>query len=363
MDDLGKSLPAAEAMVDAEQSSEKKTHINEECLNCGTVLIDSYCHHCGQKDIPRRQTLGDMLSNFVSSFWSYEGKFFRTTRYLITSPGFLATEYNAGRRESYYHPARMYVFISFIFFLVYFSLPDGGGDIINMKMDKGDIKEMRKDMSKYGLDTIPKWRNLTDSLLVANAKVINDSLSAHGEGDFSLGSNEYKTIAEYDSIEMTKPLEERDGWLERRLEIRTLEVNQKYKGKQNEFISNFGQMMKDNFSKVAFWLLPFFALLLKLLYVRRDFYYSEHLVLTIYYYNFFFLAGSVILLVNLVPGIGFVGPVLSFWVYLYFLFAMKHMYKQSWRKTIAKFLIFTVLFGTLMGIGFLVMIVSVFFVI
>lgn len=362
MEDLGKTIPAAEAMVDAEESSRPGGPANKKCLNCNTPLIDVYCHHCGQKDIPRRQTLADMLSNFISSFWSYEGKFFRTTRYLITSPGYLATEYNAGRRESYYHPARMYVFISFVFFLTYFSLPDEGGDIIRLKMDKEDIKEMREDMSKYGLDTIPEWKDISDSLLVANANIINDLLSQHGEGDFSLGDNEYKTIAEYDSIEMTKPPEERDGWLERRMEIRALELNQKYKGKQSEFMSNFGQLMKDNFSKVAFWLLPFFALLLKLLYIRRDFYYSEHLVLTIYYYNFFFLAGIVIMLINLVPGIGFVGPVLGFWVYLYFLFAMKHMYKQGWWKTISKFLLFTVLFGTLMGIGFLVMIVSVFFV-
>ncbi|MFM7485782.1 MAG: DUF3667 domain-containing protein, partial [Cytophagales bacterium] len=60
----------------------------------------------------------------MSSFWSYEGKFFRTTKYLITKPGFLAQEYCAGKRESYYHPARMYVFISFVFFLAFFSIPE-----------------------------------------------------------------------------------------------------------------------------------------------------------------------------------------------------------------------------------------------
>ena len=122
MDELGKSFPVAEGMVDAEEGSKPKPH-NELCLNCGAKLIDSFCHHCGQKDIPRRQTLGELFSNFISSFWSYEGKFFLTTKYLITKPGFLTVEYNAGRRESYYHPARMYVFISFVFFLFLFSLP------------------------------------------------------------------------------------------------------------------------------------------------------------------------------------------------------------------------------------------------
>ena len=116
MDELEKSIPGAEGLVEAEQSTVKKSH-NESCLNCGTRLEDIFCHHCGQKDIPRRQTLGELWGNFISSFWSYEGKFFRTTKFLVTRPGFLAIEYNAGRRESYYHPARMYAFISFVFFL------------------------------------------------------------------------------------------------------------------------------------------------------------------------------------------------------------------------------------------------------
>ena len=53
MDDLGKSIPAAEGMVDAEQSGSPKRH-NEYCLNCGTKLVDVFCQHCGQKDIRRR---------------------------------------------------------------------------------------------------------------------------------------------------------------------------------------------------------------------------------------------------------------------------------------------------------------------
>ena len=59
------------------------------------------------------------------------------------------------------------------------------------------------------------------------------------------------------------------------------------------------------FHKSLFFLLPFFALLLKLLYVRRNYYYSEHLVLSICYYNFFYLAASLVMLINLIPGLRF----------------------------------------------------------
>jgi hypothetical protein len=358
MDDFGKSIPAAEAMVDAEQAGKQK-RVNENCLNCGTPLIDIYCHHCGQKDIPRRQTLGDMLMNFVSSFWSYEGKFFRTTRYLITSPGFLAAEYNAGRRESYYHPARMYVFLSFVFFLVYVSVPDKEDGAVQMNFD--DIADLREEMKEEGVDTLAVFKGLSDSAILAVAPAIQDSVNKRdNNGGVRLSGSDYKSIEAYDSVQMTKTPEERDGWFTRKMQIRSIELNERYKGTKGKFVEDFTQMFKDNFSKVLFWLLPFFALVLKLLYVRRDFYYSEHLVLTIYYYNFFYLAGSVIMLVGLITGLDFVGTALGFWIYLYLLFAMKRLYKQGWGVTIAKFVLFSFIFSVFVLVGFTVSILWIF---
>ena len=91
MEDLGKSFPAAEGLVDAEEGQKPK-HVNEFCLNCGTKLEDLYCHHCGQKDIPRRRTLGELIENFIGSFYSFESKFFRTVKFLLLKPGFLPVE-------------------------------------------------------------------------------------------------------------------------------------------------------------------------------------------------------------------------------------------------------------------------------
>src|SRR3989337_1534236 len=124
MDGLDKSLPSAEGMVEADQAGAIATDPIRYCLNCNTQIYDAYCSHCGQKDIAQRQTLGELFVNFISSFWSYESKFFKTCQYLLFKPGFLAIEYNAGRRDRYFHPARMYVFMSFVFFLLFFSLPD-----------------------------------------------------------------------------------------------------------------------------------------------------------------------------------------------------------------------------------------------
>lgn len=339
MDELGKSFPAAEGMVDAEANTANKPHPNEFCLNCGTKLQDVFCHHCGQKDLPRRQTLTELLSNFVSSFWSYEGKFFLTTKYIFLKPGFLALEYNAGRRESYYHPARMYVFVSFLFFLLLVTLPEPDDEAANTGLKEAD----RKELAKLGLDSTLQFLDTLkyDTIDRKKKRQVN----------WSFQDNDYKTMKEYDSAQQALPEDKRDGWFTRLMQKRAIELKDKYGDDADAMGKDFLEIFTNNFSKVLFYLMPFFALVLKLLYIRRDYYYSEHLVQTIYYYNFFYLAGCLIMIFNLIPGLGFVSVLLGFWIYFYLLFAMKRTYQQGWGKTILKFCAFSFLFFFLVMIG------------
>jgi len=349
MEDLGKSFPLAESMVDAEQGTDKKLN-NEFCLNCGEKLLDTYCHHCGQKDLPRRQTMGELIENFIGSFYSFESKFFRTVKYLLFKPGFLPLEYIAGKRESYYHPARAYVFISFVFFLLLFSLPE----------NEEGMKQMKEELNKSGLassklDSIHNasmYSDTTDiTYTLGGEKKIN---SKKNNGGISLMDSEYKSVKEYDSAQQTLPASERHGWLMRKIYIRGIELNHQYQGDDagTRFTEDFKKAFLENFSKVLFYLLPIFALLLKLLYVRRDYYYSEHLVFSIYYYNFFYLAASFYLLVDYIP---FVGGLLTaamvIWALVYLPVGMKRMYQQSWRKTIFKYSIFLFAFFVCLMLG------------
>ncbi|MFM7852064.1 MAG: DUF3667 domain-containing protein, partial [Flammeovirgaceae bacterium] len=331
-------------------------------LNCGTKLEGVFCHHCGQKDIPQRQTLGELWTNFISSFWSYEGKFFRTTKYLITKPGFLAQEYTLGKRESYYHPARMYVFISFVFFLAFFSIPEK--DKTNEKdevqltdQDKKEISETTKNgfnqLAKVTGDTT--LASLGDSIqkqVIANADIVKSKKKKEGPTFNFDDVKDYKTVAAYDSAQLAKPESERDNWFVKLVSHRTIKLKEKHGEDPEKFGEEFVSAFKDNFSKVLFYLLPFFALLLKLLYIRRGYYYSEHLVFSIYYYNFFYLAGTLQILVGLLPWLSWASTFIGFWIVLYLLFAMKRMYKQRWGKTILKYLVFGFLFIILVAIAF-----------
>jgi hypothetical protein len=303
-------------------------------------LEDIYCHHCGQKDIPRRQTLGELFTNFISSFWSYEGKFFQTTKYIFLKPGFLALEYNEGRRESYFHPARMYVFVSFLFFLLLVTLPDSDNDAV----DGGLSDEDKKELAEMGL----KQDSVENKIFTYDTV---DRKKSKKKLQWNFRDPLYKTHKEYDSAQAAAPEDKKHSWFERKMQHRAIEIQEKYGDDADAVGKAFLATFSDNFSKVLFYLMPFFALVLKLLYVRRDYFYSEHLVLTIYFYNFFYLAGCLIMIFNLIPALGFVSVIIGFWIYFYLLFSMKRVYGQSWGKTILKFALFTGLFSILVLIG------------
>ncbi|MCC5856357.1 MAG: DUF3667 domain-containing protein [Idiomarina sp.] len=105
--------------------------------------------------------------------------------------------------------------------------------------------------------------------------------------------------------------------------------------------------------QLMFLMLPMFALVLKLLYIRRQRFYMEHLILTLHTHAFMLLAILLILLLGLLNtgletlfGEGFWLKPLSWlqsltvlWIPVYLLLTQRGYYKQSWGKTFAKFLI------------------------
>ena len=295
---------------------EHKTTIRR-CLNCTEILTGTYCANCGQKDIPRRQTLSELSYNFLSSFSGYESKFFRTCRFLLLKPGFLAVEYNAGRRERYFHPVRMYAFISFIYFFLFATLPNA-------------------EKSASGLKITKDGRNIDfDS---------GDSIN--------LGAG-FETRHHYDSVQTTLKADERDGWLKRKLKYKTFDLRERFAGNPGEFAGHVIQDFTSHFSVVFFFLLPVFAFILWLFYNKKDFFYSEHLVFSIYCYNFFFLVGSLAMLLENLAWLTWLAILLDLSILVYLLVALKRTYREGWGKTALKFVSFIVFFGICILIGLL----------
>lgn len=343
MEELGKSLPLAEGIVDVEQAG--KNGDNKKCLNCDTPLTGKYCGNCGQRDLPARQDLGDLLINFISSFYSFESKFFKTFQYLLFRPGKIVVEYNAGKRESFYHPARMYVFLSFVFFLlmsIFASTDDLGLD--------NDENFNPKDSVKAD-SIIAKVDSIVTAETGTSVKP-NDFKIRYNSGQEDDDVPDAKTVKEYDSIQNTLPEEKRHNFVERFFERKVIELEAKGKDKEKEMTKQLIDDAVSNIPRMLFFLMPIFALLLKVLYIRRDYFYSEHLVFTVLYYDFIYLAGSLIILVNQVEWLSWIQYFLYAWIFIYLYKSMRNVYKQRRAKTVTKYFLLLSMLIFCVSIGF-----------
>lgn len=85
------------------------------CLNCGTGLVGSHCHQCGQAAHIHR-TLGAFFHDFLHGVFHLEGKVWRTLPALVLRPGRMTREYIDGRRASYVSPIALFLFCLFVMF-------------------------------------------------------------------------------------------------------------------------------------------------------------------------------------------------------------------------------------------------------
>ncbi len=87
------------------------------CLNCGTALAGSHCHHCGQKAHVHR-TLAAYGHDLLHSVFHFEGKIWKTLPMLAFRPGELTRRYIHGERAKFVSPLALFLFAVFLMFAV-----------------------------------------------------------------------------------------------------------------------------------------------------------------------------------------------------------------------------------------------------
>lgn len=125
------------------------TH-EQACLNCGTALVGSHCHQCGQAAHVHR-TLGAFVHDLLHGVFHFEGKIWRTLPLLVANPGKLTREYIAGKRASYVSPLALFLFCVFLMFAVI----GGLGSAVPPKVDSKQFGEAKIELS----DALSKARS------------------------------------------------------------------------------------------------------------------------------------------------------------------------------------------------------------
>lgn len=98
-------------------AGESGDEANGACLNCGTPLIGSHCHRCGQPAHVHR-TLAAFWHDLAHGVLHFEGKIWRTLPLLAWRPGELTRRYVEGQRARFVSPIALFLFSVFLMFAV-----------------------------------------------------------------------------------------------------------------------------------------------------------------------------------------------------------------------------------------------------
>ncbi len=291
---------------------------SDKCLNCGSDVGESnYCPKCGQINTDKRISMSDMFKEFLGDYFTFDSKFFRSLHPLVFKPGHLTNEYRSGRRANYIFPLRLYIFITFLFFLIV---------TINTKIDQSYLD------------------NETETELARKESLesINDIMNRYGDAI----PNDVKEhiITEIDSTFTLTVIQNPDSaWI--RIEKGNYDLTDNsigvYFKKKVEYLNSLGREGRKMFRKelvnqlpkVFFLLLPVFALFLKLLFIRHKIFYIEHLIFSLHIHTcaFLYLILTVFFPFTLTWGI------VLFIILLHLFISMRTVYGQSYPKTFIKF--------------------------
>lgn len=319
------------------------------CLNCGAVVTGRFCSVCGQENTEPKETVWYLIVHFFNDITHFDGKFFSSVRFLLFSPGFLSGEYMNGRRASYLNPVRMYIFTSFIFFLVFFSLFTFND---NHKLNaefllNGKTASQINSLSPAEFNEFTKSINNGIPMSREEFKAFEDSIQKTAQPYILQSSSpkDYQTRKQYDSAIRSGKIN--PGWLKRQIEYKQIEIHQKYGKQEGRFISDFIQSLMHHFPQLLFVSLPLLALILQLLYIRRKkFYYVSHAIFTIHLYIFAFIAMLLMMgfqeleKLNGFKWLNIVNNLLTLLIFFYVYKAMRNFYEQKRFKTIIKYLLF-----------------------
>jgi hypothetical protein len=333
------SSPISEAVVAgavAAHATESAGHgqpVHIHCENCGTALRGPYCHQCGQHDIDFHRSFGHMFLDALENFFHFDAKLFRNIVALLFRPGRLTAEFNAGRRASQMPPLRLYIFVSVLFFFLSF---------LGRKNDNlfvADPSDLNNPVAK---------KHLADA--VEDIKARKAARPAAGPAAATPAEEKKQRSAETPGGVNLPGNDKNPTELERYLN----DKGRYAVGHQREMAEAFLHALP----KMLLVCLPFFALYTRVLFRKSGQVYLQHLVVALHFHTFIFLwrmfaNGWVFLAHFLSPKFaGFLGFSANLWLVLYGFLMLRHLFQNSWGRTIFKTLGLAGAYGITLGLGF-----------
>ena len=375
------------------------------CLNCGHILdmSDKYCPSCSQANSIKKLTLKDFFDEFLSNLVNYDSKLLATLYAMLIKPGTITKDYIKGKRIAYTNPFRFLLSLAFLYFLMV-SYGGAFSNLDNLQLDEkikqtgpmsfsfdddkteeeqkkdsiasetqldnlfrglDSIKTNNPELDKglQGLDSLEyylKQRELkekkSDSLLDSNPKQYYQNLLADPEsGSFEKMKFFFLTLRR-DSISSYADAKEKYG------------IDNAWQTKLafNASKSSLrawrqpGSWLNDTIAKlpfVIFFFLPIFTIFISVVYIRKKYTYTDHLIFSFHNQSLLFILLILSWIIDSIFDWSTSGLfLLIFGIYLFK--AMRKFYNQGFFKTSIKyvflnsvFIFLAIITVLLLGIG------------
>lgn len=341
----------------------------KDCLNCGSIVEDRFCPHCGQENKVNRPRFHYLFTHFFEDLTHYESSFWKTLKYLFLKPGLVVNEFLSGKRKKYINPIRLYIFVSFITFFIPFILPKFNDSsetekVATKKIEGIEYAGHKNIQTANELDSIfqklPaaerdtfKYNIIKTTLLGIEEK---SDTARKGLRVNIFGEKDYKTIEELDAAYKHKsgPI----NWVKYKL------IKKKFSIKNDDKLGEkFLDIFLHNLSKVLFVYLPIFAFILWLFHNKKRWFYYDHGIFTLYYFSLLLLMITILVVLNwmfnLLGDNMFLGSILGllffgsfFYAFFYFFKSHRLVYKE--KKWVSRLKSFAIFFINLFVVVFLI---------
>ncbi len=369
-----------------------RSHGQIRCENCGAEKQGLFCAVCGQNDRNYLRTIFPVIGEMLAETFETDSRLLVTARVLFTRPGFLSAEFSRNRRARYLSPFRLYLFTSIVFFFVLsftIELPDGSPQGFRSGPPGADRVPglLRPDAER----ALPAGR-IPPAVAVESASLVKVEVNgvsvdvtdversepAADESDTELfprdGPRAQPTPKQQEALDRFVEIldDERRrklGELLRRPLVgkAIIEAVEDIPGdslKSLRDISRYlvGQLIDvvhrpwdaakawlENLPVAMFCLLPFYALLLKVIYLRRRRFYSEHLVFGMHIHTVAYIVFTVLVLLPEGDFSDPLRPFLMLGLMVYYFLALKRYYADGVFVTMFKFGMLLTLYSCLLA--------------
>jgi predicted RNA-binding Zn-ribbon protein involved in translation (DUF1610 family) len=282
------------------------------CPNCNHQFetVDNFCPNCGQENHDLNMPFGHVVLEILEGFFHFDTKVFRTLKLLLFKPGQLTEQFIQNRRAGYVPPIRLYIFISFIFFLV-----------LNAGFFGRQESEAQPEV--FITQDRPKTK------IRVNAAAAQD---LDGVGFSGISSTNLKQIAEMNDQGLDSVLKS-NNWEHTNLNRAGLRKMSRFMASGEEAQNH---KIFKMFSLLMFLLMPLFALIVKGSYFQRKQPYVQFLVLSLHYHCFMFLVLTAAFLLEAFTHWEWVVKCALLLCGVYLFVALWHLFRQNPVRTFFK---------------------------